>query len=56
MNTDGHGWALEKESFLPWLDPSLDLDTDSSAEDGSPSPVRRERAGVRAILYGIETA
>jgi hypothetical protein len=47
-------WILEKTSVEQSLDWSLNGDADSSAEDGSPSPVRRERAGVRAVFYCME--
>jgi hypothetical protein len=54
-NRDDSMWILAKDSVAQTLNWSLNGDADSGAETGSPSPVRRERAGVRAVSYCMET-
>jgi hypothetical protein len=44
-----------KALLMRW-DRSRMGDFDSRVVNGSPSPVRRERAGVRVLRYCIETA
>jgi hypothetical protein len=56
MNTDGHRWILVTESFPPWPDPAREGEDDAGVANVTPSPVGREREGVRAGVCWMERA